>query len=360
MLSYINSIANYLSSLPGGILTLAAAIFFASYILLGIVSVLFFKALKGMAQKTKTNFDDFVIESLESLSTKFIILSSAYFALASTYGGALVFGFPLSEIFSILFILFFTHLVNKVANAVLRWYGIEIMPKTKSTINNEVFPLMRKITSIIIYVAGLILVLDRLGIEIGPFIAGLGIAGLAVALALQETLSNFFAGVYILADKPVKIGDYIRVEKEENEGYVEEVGWRSTKIKTLSGNGITIPNAKLAQSTITNFSTPDSEMIVSLKYTASYDSDPERVVGILQKCTSEVSRHEQRISKKFEPVVRFDSFQDSALQYKIVIAITTFTDKFELMAKMNTAVYKAFKKNKIEIPYPIRMIHLQK
>ena len=137
--------------------------------------------------------------------------------------------------------------------------------------------------------------------------ASLGIAGLAVALALQDTFSNFFSAVYITADRPVKVGDYIELENGLK-GYVEDVGWRSTRLRTLPNNSIIIPNNKLAQSILTNYDAPKPEMSIVIPVGVSYNSDLEKVEKVTVDVAKKVLGSVEGGVADFEPFIRYKEF----------------------------------------------------
>src|SRR6266550_1952703 len=130
------------------------------------------------------------------------------------------------------------------------------------------------------------LLLDNLGIHLTALVTTLGIGSLAVALALQDTLGNFFAGLYLQADRPVRIGDYVRVDTGD-EGTVMHIGWRSTRLRTITNNTVVLPNERLSKAVVTNYSLPDPEVAVDVRVTVAYDSDLDRVERLL----AEAARH---------------------------------------------------------------------
>src|SRR5690242_911030 len=132
----------------------------------------------------------------------------------------------------------------------------------------------------VLIVGGLVL-LSSLGIAITPILTALGVGGLAVALALQDTLSNLFAGVHLLADKPIRVGDYVRLSAENVEGHVVDVGWRSTRIRMLQNNVVVVPNKRVAESVITNYDLGETRMAVSIRVGVDYDADPDHVERVL-------------------------------------------------------------------------------
>jgi len=239
------------------------------------------------------------------------------------------------------------------------WYGKEIAPKTSTKFDDEVFPIFRKIARVLIYVIGIIIILSELGVEIAPLVAGLGIAGLAVALALQDTLSNFFAGVYMMADKPIRPNDFVRVG-DKVEGIVVEVGWRSTKILTLENNYVFMPNSEVAKSTITNFYSPEEKMGYVMEFSASYDDEPEKVVEALLESAREIGKRSGKVVfGEGTPWALPDSFGESSITYKVGVQVPTYRDRFAVKGEMIKEVYKQFKARGITIPYPTRTVFLK-
>jgi small-conductance mechanosensitive channel len=212
-------------------------------------------------------------------------------------------------------------------------------------------------TSVVIYSIGIMIVLDLIGIEIGPLLAGLGIGGLAVALALQDTLSNFFAGMYMITDKPIEKGNYISFDGYE--GYVEEISWRNTKIRSWDNNLIILPNSKLSQTTLVNYSKPNKTVTRILKIGVSYDSDPDKIVKVLEKTVKDTLKSTDAGDSNTVPIVKFSDFKDSAIEFKLIYGVTDYTKRFSFEDELKLNILKEFKKNNIEIPYPIQTIYLK-
>jgi MscS family membrane protein len=351
--------AGFLASLPGGPMAGGIAIFLVSLALSWIVLTALLNLAKRLVAHTETTLDDDLLAALQQPVMVFAIILSAHLAALYASPGVVIQGVSINEIFVMLYIFIAAFTLARVVDTMLVWYGKEIAPKTKSTIDDEIIPIIRKVSALAIYLICVMVVLGRLGIEIGPLIAGLGIAGLAVALALQETLSNLFAGFYILSDRPVKVGDYVQLDIN-TEGTVIEVGWRSTKIRTTGNNVIIIPNAKLAQSVIFNMSAPDEDVSQVIKIGVSYDSDPGKVRDALLAAARKVIARNKFASRNYEPIARFDCYLDSALQFKLIYRVTKYEERFGVLNDMNTAILREFRKRKIEIPFPIRTLYMRK
>ncbi|MBI2080085.1 mechanosensitive ion channel, partial [Candidatus Micrarchaeota archaeon] len=273
---------------------------------IGLLVVIHF--LKILAGKTKTDLDDRIIAKAKNPLHIFVTLAAIYLTLSYSYPALKLFGIELNKIYFIAELIVASVIVNRVLDVLIIWYGRDIAPRTKSTLDDEIFPFVKNIIRILIYLAFAIIILDNLGIEIAPLLAGLGIAGLAVALALQDSLTNFFAGIYIMADKPLREGDYITLDSsvagQSVTGQVEAIGWRSTKIKTITNNHIIIPNAKLSQSIITNYYTPEEEIIITSEVGVDYNSDVKRVEKIIYDAIKEVQQSNSHMVKNQEPIVR--------------------------------------------------------
>ena len=171
-------------------------------------------------------------------------------------------------------------------------------------------------------------------------------------------MANFLAGTYILISRPVRIGDFVRLENGE-EGYVISIGWRETRIRTLPNNVVVVPNQKLAQMVVTNYYIPDKEMACLVQVGVSYDSDLEKV----EKTTVEVGKEVlQRVSggvKTFEPFIRYHTFSDFSINFTVILRVAEFVDKYLVTHEFIKALHKRYKKEGIEIPFPIRTVHLR-
>ena len=353
--TYYTDFIALLQGLPGGQPTVAFILFAIIAILLYSLVVLVISVVRKLSGKTETELDDIIVDRVRRPLKYFAIVIAIYLSIGLVYPGFAIGDYSLDKAFLIALLLGAAYGLDRVVDGVMVWYGKEIAPKTTSKFDDEVFPLFRKIVRAIIYILVVLIILSELGVEIAPLIAGLGIAGLAVALALQDTLQNFFSGVYILADKPIKPGDYI--EMEGIAGTVEEVGWRTTRVTTWDNNNIYIPNSKVAQSIITNYYTPDMKMGYAMEFGASYDDDPDKVLAALLKAAQEVAKRTGKVVG--EPSVRADNFGESSVNYKVFVKVPTRVDKFTIKGEMVKEVYRQFKKAGLTIPFPTRTVYVE-
>jgi small-conductance mechanosensitive channel len=203
-----------------------------------------------------------------------------------------------------------------------------------------------------------LIVLDRLKITITPFLASLGIGGLVVALALQDTLSNFFSGIYIFFDKPIRIGDYIMLESGQ-EGYVAHIGWRNTRIRMLPNNIVIVPNAKLVSSQIINFYLPEPELAVLVQVGVSYQSDLEKVERVTIGVAKEVLQETQGGVREFNPFIRYHTFSDFSINFTVILRAKEYVDKYLITHEFIKRLHKRYLREGIEIPFPIRTVYMK-
>ncbi len=210
----------------------------------------------------------------------------------------------------------------------------------------------------LVLVLGILVILQTLGISITPVLTALGVGGLAAALALQDTLSNLFAGIQIIASRQIRPGDYVRLASGE-EGIIYDITWRNTTLQALPGNMIVIPNAELAKAKVTNFDLVEREMSVVVPVGVSYDSDLERVEKITVDVAREVLGEIEGGVPEFEPGVRYGSFGDSSIDFNAILRVKTFGDQFLVRHEFIKRLHRRYREEGIEIPFPIRTVYMK-
>ena len=204
-----------------------------------------------------------------------------------------------------------------------------------------------------------IVILGYFKIDITPMIAGVGLGALAIGLALQSTLANFFAGVHLLSDKPIRVGDFIELD-ENTTGVVEDIGWRSTRIKMLTDNLLIIPNGKLAESNIINYSMPKQDLSIWIPCGVAYESDLKKVEKISLEVAKNIQQTVEGAVKDFEPVFRYREFGDSNINFITVLRVSEPMNRFVVRNEFIKALKERFDKENIEISWPIRKIYQMK
>ncbi len=324
----------------------------AAYVLAKVAHIILSKYIKGLTQKTKTDLDDRLLAALGTPFVAGVVLVVLFFTAQRTVfiqqNKAIYDG--IYYVIAILWILFVSQRIVKVG--IQTW----LAPRGGA---GGVPRLFINTIYVFIYMVGLIIILKHFNVEISPLIATLGIGGLAIGLALQDTLSNFFGGVYIASDKPIRVKDYIELDNGLG-GHIEDIGWRTTRIKTLPGNIIVVPNSKIANSVLTNYDLTVPEMSVVVKVGVSYKSDLKEV----EKVTADVARKTQKTVqgavREFEPFIRYNEFGDSNINFSVILRVEKFVDKYLVMHEFIKALKEAYDKNGIEISSPVRKVHLSK
>jgi small-conductance mechanosensitive channel len=316
------------------------------------------KGLEKMASGTKTSFDDVFLAHIRSPVRLISILIGVFIATRYVQPDLTVFGLKLTSIFVAATILVAAHLAVRILNSLLGLYRTGASKGAKAKLNDTMYPFIRKSIAIIIYTIAIIMIFGSLGIEIGPFLAGLGIAGLAVALALQDTLSNVFSGIYMATDKPIRIGDYIELDSGVK-GFIEDISWRTTRIRNLNSNMVFIPNSKLAQAIITNYNLPEEEISFSVPVSISFKNDLEKVEKITLNIAKEVMKGSLRIPG-FEPSVTYGDIVNSTIIINSNFKAKSFSDFGRLRNDFLMSIAKEFQKHKIEMPVNQAMIQQKK
>ncbi len=328
-------------------------ILIGSIIFVQIFNFVLKKYVKRIVKKTKSDIDDIILSIITKPLYILIIFIGLYLALKSLSALApyTVWIDGTSFVITVLIVSF---LVSKVISILIsRWLKVQKrFEKTPKLIN--------KIIVAVIYLIAFLMILSYFKIEITPLVATLGIGGLAVGLALQNTLSNFFAGLYMVADKPITVGDFIELPDANISGYVEDIGWRSTRIKTLPNTIVIVPNSKLAENIIVNNTLPEQEMAALVQCGVAYGSDLKKV----EKATIDVARKIQKTVpgavKTFEPFIRYHTFSDSNINFTIILRVEKFVDKYLVTHEFIKALKERYDKENIEISWPVRKIYYGK
>lgn len=316
-----------------------------------LVRAVVLRVLRRWAARTETKMDDRILDLVDHALTPILILALAAASLNL---------FPLSE--KLLRVLN-RMLYLGVLSAVL-YYGARIAQFAlahwldKSGAGESLREPARFLTRIMFAAFGIIILLDNLGVSLTAVWTTLGVGSVAVALALQDTLSNFFAGIYLRLDSPVRLGDFVKLDSGQ-EGFVVQMGWRSTRIRTLPNNVVVVPNAKLATAVITNYSLPEEQMSLLLSISVSYGSDPEHMERILvEEAVRAVGQVEGLLGDP-APFVRFiPGFGESSLDFTLICRVNTFVDQYLVQHELRKRILARFRKEKIEIPFPQRDVHL--
>jgi small-conductance mechanosensitive channel len=228
-------------------------------------------------------------------------------------------------------------------------YGALISPAL------PVSSLTRNVAWALIAVLGLLVILNGLGLSITPMLTALGVGGLAVALALQEPLANFFAGLFITLAGQIRVGDYLKLDSGQ-EGYVVDFSWRSTRLRMLANNLIVVPNAKLAQAIVVNHHLPSQDLAVLIEVGVDYASDLRHVERVVVEVGRDVMREVTGGVPEFEPFIRYHTFGDSSINFTVILRAKEFVDQYVIKHEFVKRLHTRFNDEGIVIPFPIRTI----
>ena len=345
--------------------TIAAGLILVSFVILAIFLRVTLAILTKRADKDKNDRLLLVfIGSIKGPSVLLVIslgLLFAYFIIAridegifTSIAGTGEYAFRVWQVSAIFIGTFtFSHLSDRM----IKWYLGNVAGKTATTLDDTLLPIFRRVLPITVYAIGTLIAIDNLGVSISPILAGLGIGGLAVALAVQPTLSNFFAGTYVVTEGELKAGDFIELDGGPS-GYVESVGWRSTKIRSRFNNLVIIPNSRMAESIVTNYFSPTPAMNVIVTCGVSYESDLEQVESIALEEAEALVKESTHSIKDMDPFFGFSNFGDSNIDFFIFLQAVDRNGTFILKSQLMKRIHSRFTAEGIEINYPVRKLVL--
>ena len=340
---YYNTISDWLIS--AGIIVGAVVV---SKILFWIIN----KIVKKATAKTKSILDDLLVDMLEEPIVFGMGILGFWFAFTRLdFPGGLV--ALIDKAFVFVFIINITWMIARTVNALIEAYLVPMTEKTENDLDDQLIPIVKKALRSVIWIVGVIVALNNTGFDVGAVIAGLGIGGLALAMAAKDTVSNVFGGFTIFTDKPFKIKDRIKIGGFD--GTVTEIGVRSTRLKTLEGRVVTIPNSKFSDGMVENVSEePNRKVVLNLGLT--YDTKPEQMklaMQLLQEIGDSNRDTEDNV------LISFNSFGDFSLGILFIYYIRKSSDILKTQSDMNLDILTRFNENNLEFAFPTQTIFTQ-
>jgi len=334
---------NYLNEL-----TLPLGLVLAVVLIGAILRRLIFSRLHRWAQKTESQYDDIIISAIKGSFLLWCLAVGVYAALQVSdlpadlveLGGKLLLALVIGSI---------TLTLANLSTRLIEHYarnGGRGLPVTS---------LSQNVVRGFILGTGILIILNSLGISIAPLLTAMGIGGLAVALALQDTLANLFAGIYISLSKQVQPGEYVKLESGE-EGYVTDMDWRSTKIRALPNNMIIVPNSKLASSIVINYYQPDKELAVLINVGVDYSSNLKKVEEVTIAAGREIMQTVSGGVPEFTPFIRYHTFGDSSIQFTVILRAREFVDQYLIKHEFVKLLHERYRQEGIVVPFPIRTV----
>ena len=328
------------------------AIFLATFLVGWLVRRMVLRALRSYNARTESRAGQALYQALHGPAMIWALILAAHVAFQSSDLPARVTNLGSNALLA-LWIISLTIMCMRVIGDLVRHYSAQVqgtMPVTTLTQN---------VAQVGVAILGALILLNHFHVAITPILTALGVGGLAVALALQDTLSNLFGGFYVAVAGQVRLGDYIKLNTGE-EGNVTDIGWRCTTIRALANNLIIVPNSKLAQAIVTNFYLPEKRMSASFPVTVGYECDPDRVEQLLQEVVTQSAREIPGMLAEPAPSVAFDpGFGDQGMGFTANFQVAEFTNQFSVRNELKRRVLRRFRAEGIGIPYPARTVFLR-
>lgn len=329
----------------------APVVYFTWVSVLLLLKKIVFTTIKRLAAKTATELDDILVNSFDLPIMLLIYVSGAVIInkigpieTSSTRSQYFFMAFRVTTILSIIIF------IDRLLRGLISFYSKKVNI-LKSSGN-----VAQGVVRIIVIALGILILLDSFGVSITPLLASLGVGSLAVALALQPTLENFFAGMQLVIDKPIKVGQFVKLDSGEK-GYVHKIGWRSTWVRMLPNNVVVIPNKLITNVKILNYYYPDQEMAVLVQVGVHYDSDLEHVEKVTIEVGKEIMKSVTGGVPSFTPFIRYHTFDDFSINFTVILRAKEFVDSYMVKHEFIKKLHKRYANEGIIIPYPIRAIN---
>jgi small-conductance mechanosensitive channel len=333
---------------------IGAAILVAFLVAAGVLSLILRMVRRQLNKRSPEGLALQTIRSLKNPLVVFVCLQGIFLSLI-TLPPLATWTAIISEIWVSIIILQVAHALISFANGIAHWYSRKLADRPGSSFYVTLIPMVRRVSTVLIYGIATMIALDTLGVSISPLLGGLGISGLAVALALQPTLSNLFAGTYVLADRAISVGDYIALQGGP-EGYVIQIGWRSTKVRTWLNNLVIVPNSILADTIVTNYQEPEPSMNVLVYCGVSYSANLDDVEKISLEVANELIADSPAAVKGESPWFGYERFADSNIEFWIFLKAKDRVASFTINSELMKRLHSRFSEKGIEINYPVRKI----
>ncbi|MEZ5034130.1 MAG: mechanosensitive ion channel family protein [Chitinophagaceae bacterium] len=326
-----------------------------SVILGWLVKMIVFPVLYKLARKTKWKSDDLIIESIGKWIIFWFFLGACLYItpiFVETFSITPRYERLIYRVITSFYILSFSFLLARIASGMLE------IGATREGSNVPTTSILSNIARALIFILGFIFILQTFGVAIAPLVTALGVGGIAVALALQPTLSNLFSGLQLIVSGKINIGDYVLLESGQR-GFIRDITWRNTTIASYSNNIIIVPNSKMANSIIENYFLTDRKITFNVLVGVGYESDLEKVEKISIEVAKTILEQEEGGVKDFEPYVRFYNFGDSSIDLKIFLQVMDYANQFSITSLFIKLLHKRYNEEGINIPFPIRTVQMK-
>lgn len=332
----------------------ATAIFIVFFIIAKLIVFISQKVILKITKKTKTKVDDLIVEKTNRKISLILLLIGVKFAILPLSLAETIIQIIQSTV-STFMVIVMTLIVINVLDIVIEHWGKKFAQKTSSKVDDQVIILTHRFSRALFFLLSFLFILQIWDIKIAALLASLGIAGLAIAFALQNSLGNIFGGISLILDKSIRVGDRIELESGET-GIVQDVGLRSTKIKTWGNQIIVVPNGKLSSSIIKNYIRRDKKTRVVVSFGVAYGTKLEKVEKVI---LLELKKIKDSL-KDPEPSLYFKGMSDFSLDFDAKFWVDSVNKSFMAKQDANVRIYNALNKAKINIPFPTQTVYVKK
>ena len=328
----------------------AAAILIIFVILARVAIFVIDRVALRLAKKTKTKVDDIIIARTRKPVFYLVLFLGVRAALVPIGIDDVI-----TKIVESTGALIFVYILGTIVSITIDAWGITLAKKTKTKLDETILPLLRKTAGIVFVVIAILWVFNIWGINITPYLAGLGISGLVIGLALQDSMKNIFGGISLIMDRNFNIGDKVKLESGEL-GEIKDIGLRSTKLKTYDNEIIFIPNGQLANMRIQNYVQPNPRIRVVVNFGVEYGTKVEKVKKVVEAALRKIK---DASDKPYMNVV-FLEMADFALLFQARFWVNDYRIAYGKQREATEKIYAALNKAKIGIPFPTRTVYLKK
>ena len=335
---------------------IALGIFVAGVILARVIAAVLRRVVHHYTHATETRLDDDVLHAVRLPLLMLVIVEGALLAMR-TLSYLDEDRTTIERVWVAVSLVLAVWLTQRLVSTLLTWYGAAIARRTSTDWDEKSLPMIRRLLNVGIVVIGGLVTLDQVGISISPMLAGLGIGGIALALALQPLLTNVFASSYMLSDASIRVGDFIELEGGPT-GWVEDIGFRATRLRTFDNNIIILPNSTLADATVTNFDVAGEHVDAAITCGVAYEEDLERVERVcLEELQAIIDELDEAVTDS-DPIFRYQRFGDSNIDFLLKVRAQTRRQVGFISHTMVKRIHGRLNREGITINYPARRLVL--
>jgi small-conductance mechanosensitive channel len=303
--------------------------------------------LRWFARKTHWPGDDLIIEALRGMSILWSVLIGIHLASLQVQMIPSLTLLVLQEFLLVIAVLSGTVVMFRLITGIVRISSGAMEISSVSILNN--------IIRVVVLLIGLLVVFQFLNISVTPLLTALAASGIGLGLALQDTLSNLFAGIWLVASNQIRPGHYVRLSTGE-EGYVSDINWRTTNIKQLMNNMVIVPNSIMTTAIVINYYDPQKELSILIDLGVSYECDLEHVEQVTIEVAKEIMQEVEGGVADYEPFIRYNTFGDYRVGFTVILRGKEFVNQYLIKHEFVKRLHRRYRQEGIVIPMPVRTL----